>query len=145
MRERFVEPPLPATGLRHCADGCKVARRLCQNEVQLGACVVEASRRKESAAERDPRRGVFRMNGEAGAACLDGVVELPRTPVFLGELREGDRPRVALDPEPEVVDSGLVGHRNPRTRLCANQFVTTIFLKVFAVRPISSRIPSTTM
>jgi hypothetical protein len=40
------------------------------------------------------------MTRKAGAGDPHGLVVVGRTPVLLGELREGDGRRVALDPAP---------------------------------------------
>jgi hypothetical protein len=51
------------------------------------------------------------MDREAGAANVHRFLKLRRPPAFLGELREGDRRRVFLDPASKIVDALVVGHR----------------------------------
>jgi hypothetical protein len=48
---------------------------------------------------------------EARAADADGLVKLACLAQLLGELREGDRRRVFVDPAPQVVKPGSFVHR----------------------------------
>src|SRR5438874_8616465 len=50
------------------------------------------------------------MDGEAGAAGLNGFGELAGAAILLGELRERDRRRVLVDPASKVLDSGVLRH-----------------------------------
>ena len=70
------------------------------------------------------------MNREAGAARVHRFLELLRAAEFLGELRESDRRRVALDPAPEIVNALRVGHRYGATVI---DFVADFFWPVSSV------------
>jgi hypothetical protein len=50
------------------------------------------------------------MQAEACAADVGGLLVLSRPPAFLGELGEGDRRRVPLDPASKVIDPLTIGH-----------------------------------
>src|SRR5437867_8353639 len=51
------------------------------------------------------------MDGEAGAAGVDGFVKMSGAAALFGELRERNRRRVLLDPASKVFDSRVFGHR----------------------------------
>ena len=72
--------------------------------------VVEFLQIEERASERDAGREVSGVDGEAGAADVHGFLELPRAPVFLGQLGEGDRRRVLLDPPSKIFQPLIDGH-----------------------------------
>jgi hypothetical protein len=50
------------------------------------------------------------VDGEAGAADVHGFLELPGAPVFLGQLGEGNRRRVLLDPPSKIFQPLIDGH-----------------------------------
>lgn len=76
------------------------------------------------------------MNCEAGAARIGRFLELLRAAELLGELRESDRRRIALDPASKIVDALRVGHR---------QGCTVIGAVVELVWPMSSVTVSVTV
>jgi hypothetical protein len=51
------------------------------------------------------------VDREAGAADVNGFLVLPCPPALLGQLREGDRRRILLDPASQIFDALVVGHR----------------------------------
>jgi hypothetical protein len=71
---------------------------------------IEIAELDEGPAERDTGREITGMKGEADAARIHRVLMLAGTPVFLGELRKGNRRRVLLDPPTKVFDLRVVGH-----------------------------------
>jgi hypothetical protein len=56
--------------------------------------------------------GVLRKPRPTG---LDSFSQLAGSPLFFGELGEGDRRGVALDSAPQFFDTGLIRHSSPRT------------------------------
>src|SRR4051812_39421282 len=51
------------------------------------------------------------MNLEPRAGDRDGFFVRSGAAAFFGELREGDRRRILLDPAPQIVNPRRVGHR----------------------------------
>jgi hypothetical protein len=50
------------------------------------------------------------VDRETVAAGVDGFLTLSGAPQFFGQLREGNRRRILLDPASEIVDALVVGH-----------------------------------
>ena len=50
------------------------------------------------------------MEAQAGTAGLNGLVEATGAPVLLREGGEDNRRRVRLDPAPQIVETGGLGH-----------------------------------
>jgi hypothetical protein len=71
---------------------------------------VELVELDQGAAERDAGRQVPGVKFEAGAADVDRFLEVAGAAAFLGELGEGDRRRVPLDPASKVIDPLTIGH-----------------------------------
>ena len=107
------------------ANGGKVFRRALENVFELDERDVEIVELDQRAAERDPSREVTGMKFEAGAADVDRFLKVAGAPAFLGELREGDRRRVPLDPASKIVNPLAVGHR----------YGTVTVLAVVPIRP----------
>lgn len=50
------------------------------------------------------------MQPQAGAADFNRFRGIARTPELFGQLREGNRRRVSLDPTPKILDALAIGH-----------------------------------
>ena len=109
--QRFGEQSAPVLDLGQPADGGEVFRRALQDEIEGGLRLVEVIQLDQGAPERDAGGQVSGVNREAGPADLDRFLMLSSAPAFLGELREGDRRRIPVDPAPQIVNSVVVGHR----------------------------------
>ena len=92
------------------ADRGKILGRALQHVLELGERGVEVVELEQRPSERDARRQISGMEFEAGAANVDGLLEPAGAPQFLGQLREGDRRRVLLNPAPKIFDALAVGH-----------------------------------
>ena len=79
-------------------NGREVLRRGLQYVFELGARLVVLLELNQGTPERDTRGKIGGMLLEAAAADLYSLVVRSCAAVFLGELREGNRRRVLLDP-----------------------------------------------
>jgi hypothetical protein len=93
--------------LGEAAHGGQILRGLAGDELELDPRVGELSEVEQRPPERHPCRQIAGMPGEALAADPHGLLGLPGTPVFLGQLRKGNRRRVGLDPASQVIDAGM--------------------------------------
>jgi hypothetical protein len=111
LRERLDKLAAPVMNLRKAANGGQIFWRTLDDHRQFSLGVVVLSEFDERPAQRDARGQIARMDGEPGAADLDGFGMLPRPPVLLRELRERDRRRILLDPASKIFNPGIVGHQ----------------------------------
>ncbi len=111
LRQRFGKRSAPVVDLGQPADGGEIFRRALQDEIEGGLRLVELIQLDQGAPERDAGGQVSGVNREAGPADLDRFLMLSSAPAFLGELGEGDRRRILVDPAPQIVNSVVVGHR----------------------------------
>ena len=88
----------------------EIVGRGVEHAKKLGARILEATQFKESATERNPRRQIRRMLGEAGLADSDSLFAVARPPVLLCKLRKSNRRRILLDPASKVPDSRVIRH-----------------------------------
>ena len=78
--------------------------------LELCLRLVELIERDQGAPQRYARRRVIGMTLQAGAADVRRSRGIARAPELLGQLREGNRRRVLLDPTPEILDALVGGH-----------------------------------
>lgn len=110
LRERLLEVAAPMMDFRDAANGGEILGRALQHELQLGLRLVQLVELDERAAERDARGEITGMNGEAGAGHRDRLFVCAGAAALLGELREGDRRRVFLNPASKVFNPRKIGH-----------------------------------
>jgi hypothetical protein len=91
-------------------DCCDVVRCFAGNGQEFLHRLIVLPLRQQCATKGEARRRIRRMSLEAGPADPNRVVYPAGAAVFLGELCEGDRRRVVVDPALEICDSGFVGH-----------------------------------
>ena len=134
--ERLGQLATPVMNVREAANGGEIFWRAFDHQLQFSLGVVVLSELDERPAQRDARRQIARMNGEPGAADLDGFGILPGPPLLLRELRERDRRRILLDPASKVLNPRIVRHQNA---------VTAMALEVLALTPALSVTVKVTM
>ncbi len=108
--EGIVDGAASLMNLRQTANCRQVFRRDAQNPLELRLRLIEVIELKQRAAERDPRRDVARMDGQAGLADVDRFLKSARAAALFCKLRKSDRRRVPLDPASKLLDSRLVSH-----------------------------------
>ena len=100
----------PLMNVRKRANRRQVVGRDLQDGFELLTRFVVLLELHQRAPERDLRREIPGMARETVAAHLHRLLEIPTTPVLLGELRERDRARVLVDPAAQLVDTGVLAH-----------------------------------
>ncbi len=103
--QRLSQVAAPVVDLGEAADRRQVFRSAREHPDQLGLRLVVLTELDEGAPERHARRQVRRMNLEAGPARIDRLLILPGATQLLGQLGEGNRRRILLDPAPQVIDA----------------------------------------
>ena len=84
------------------------------------------------------RGNIGGMPRQTGATAMYGFVVIPRPAVFLGELREGNRRRILLDPASKLLEPRVFSQSVPMlTRYCGT-WMSTDWVAV-AVEPLLSR------
>ena len=96
------------------ADGGEVLGRALQDAFELDLRLFELLQLDQRTPERHPRREIPGVYGQAGTADVYGLLKLAGAAVFLGQLREGNRRRVLLDPSSKIFQSLIGCH--PRLR-----------------------------
>lgn len=100
----------PQADLAEAAPRRQVFRRGMEHGSQLTARGVQIAQREQRATEGHARGMVFGVMSESGPADADGVLMAAGAPVFLGELREGKRRRVPLDPASQFLQPRWISH-----------------------------------
>lgn len=100
----------PQADLTEAAPRRQVFRRDVEHGSQLAARGVQIAQREQRATEGHTRGMVFGVVSESCPANADGVLMAAGAPVFLGELREGKRRRVPLDPASQLLQPRWIGH-----------------------------------
>jgi hypothetical protein len=124
------------------ANGGKVLRRRAEHVFELCLSVVVLFEFDERTPERDARGEIGGMSGEPAAADVYGFLLLSLAAVFLGELCEGDRRRILLDPASKLVDTWVVRQSTLRPMLSRHYFYgtsTATACVAVAVEPLLSR------
>ena len=103
--ERAFQIPAPLLDLGHAADGGEIVGRGLEDELQFRLGLLELPELDQRAAERDPCGEISGMAREAGAAALLRRLIVAGATVFLGQLGEGNRGRVGLDPASQIGDA----------------------------------------
>src|SRR5471032_438884 len=93
------------------ADGREIFGCALEDVLELDEAGVEVVQLEQRAAERDARGQIGGMELEAGTADVDRFLVEAGAAAFLGELREGDRRRILLDPASKIFEPAVVGHR----------------------------------
>ena len=127
---------------RERANGCEVVRRGTEHVFELRLRVVVLFEFDERTSERDARGKIGGMTREAAATDLYGFLVLSLAAVFLGELCDGDRRRILLDPASKLVDTWVARQSTLRPmlprRYCYGTSTGTDWVAV-AVEPLLSR------
>ena len=87
------------------ANGSQVVRRQIEHRLELRPGVVVPVELHQRTTERHAGGEVRRMMRQAGAARADRFLEAAHAPVFLGELRKGNRGRILLHPPAQLFDT----------------------------------------
>ena len=83
-----------------------------ENGRELDQGGVEVPTVDQCAAERGSRRSVFGVQGESGAADLDGLVQPTGTPELFGKGRKCERRRILVDPASQLLNARAVRHED---------------------------------
>ncbi len=110
LRERRGKLAAAMMNFGDAADGCEIFGCALEDRRELGQRLVELVQLDQRTAEGDAGREIRRVYREAGATDVNRFLVLPRPPAFFGELREGDRRRILLDPASKIFDPLTVGH-----------------------------------
>jgi hypothetical protein len=108
--ERERERSLTAMDVGEGADRGKVVGCASEHVFELDERHVEIVQLEQCTAERDPRGRIARMQLQTRPADGDGLQMEAGTPALLGELCEGNRRRILLDPAAKVINPLTVRH-----------------------------------
>src|SRR5258706_11225075 len=111
--QRIGQIPTLVMDVGDSADRGQILWRGFQHHAELDLGLVELTELDERTAQRDSRREVAGMKGQAGAARIHRFLMQARPPVFFGKLRKRNRRRVLLDPASKVFNAWIVRHRTP--------------------------------
>lgn len=92
------------------ARGSRISGCRLEDGQELGARFIDETEVGKRAAERDAGGVIIRMDRKAGTRDANGVGEIAGAPVFLGKLRECDRPRILVDAAAQLLDTRAIGH-----------------------------------
>ena len=110
LGQGFAKFPASMIDFGQAANRGEILARALEHQLELALRIVQLIQFEEGASERDASGEVGGVNLEAGAADVDGFLELPGAPELLGELRKSNRCRILLDPASKVVNARVVSH-----------------------------------